>query len=839
MGKETNESSVSTMEFQGVLNNLGACLFISDAKTGELLFVNDTLKELYSLDAKALGRRCWEVLQKDTRCPCPFCPIPALEKAEGKNLVWEEHSSLINRDFKHTSSLIRLGNGRLAHLQHGVDITELKTAEKGIKKRLLQQELMAAVSQSLVSSPSENMATVINNALFMIGNYMNVSKAVLARLDTESHTLNYEYEWYNTKQGMQKLPSRSYPFVPGELVYDTFIARGDVDLVISDVEEKREYSSLLKPLGIKALIYVPVFVYSSFWGVLSIDECFSGRNWDRTDVQLIKMVANAIAGLIIRQEAEEEVQRMSSIVNSSPQYISYITPGGDFKYLNPAASDVTGYTVEELMEQGIAAIVNGDTLKTILDEYIPHILEKGIFQGEIPFVKKNREERLMEISAFLVGDQKNDIGIIAQDITEKRQLERDLIAAKEQAVQSNRAKTTFLARMSHEMRTPLNAIIGMTTIAKSSHETKKMEYCLSKIDEASVHLLGVINDILDMSRIEAGKFEIHSARFNLEEMIRRVATMMAFKLDEKKQKLVINLEQGLPLNIISDEQRLSQVLTNLLSNAVKFTPSEGTITLSVKKLKDHENFCALRVEVADTGIGIMPEQREKLFKLFEQGDGSIARKYGGTGLGLAIVKSIVELMGGEIDVESEPGKGSVFFFNIDVEQNNENIPSENTSVPAAEEQSGEARENALRYEGCHILLAEDVEINREIVISLLEDSGVAIDCAENGREAVEMYKAAPSKYGIIFMDIHMPEMDGYEATRHIRALEAKCLPKETGVFPKEIPIVAMTANVFREDVEKCLSAGMNDHLGKPIDLAELTKTMDKYLLKAAGKAQAR
>jgi PAS domain S-box-containing protein len=820
MAREIKRASVSSMELQGLLNNLGSCLFISDSVSGEILFINDALKALYNLHGDVLGKRCWEVLQKDMTGRCPFCPVPVLEKTGEKSHVWEEHNSLTDRYFKNTSSLIVLENKRIAHLQHGVDITELKDAENAIKKRLLQQELMAAISQSFVaSSPTEDLNTMINNALFIIGNYMNVSKAVLARLDSETHTLIYEYEWYNAKQGLKKLPFRSYSFESGDLVYDTFITRGDVDLVISSTDENPEYSRHLKPLRIKALIYVPVFVYGAFWGVLSIDECFTDRSWDKTDVQLIKMVANSIAGLIIRKNAEEEVRRMSSIVNSSPQYISYITPKGDYKYLNPAAQAITGYSTSELMEQGMGVILNEESRKKLLEEYIPEILEKGIFQGEIPFIKKNHEQRLMEISGFPVGVHKRDIGIIAQDITEKRQLEQDLIAAKEQAEQSSRAKGTFLARMSHEMRTPLNAIIGMTTIARSSGELEKMEYCLAKIDEASVHLLGVINDILDMSKIEAGKFELHSACFNMGEMIRRTANVMAFRIDEKKQNFVLDLDGTLPEYIVSDEQRLAQVLTNLLANAVKFTPSEGTITLSIKKAGEEDNSCTIRMEVSDTGIGIPPEQRKKLFTLFEQGDGSIARKYGGTGLGLAIVKSIIELMGGEIDVESEAGKGSAFFFTITVERG-EPVPMEAPLPESGEKAEGE---EAPKYSGCHILLAEDVEINREIVLSLLEDTGAIIDCAENCLRATEMFKAAPSKYNIIFMDIHMPEMDGYEATRHIREFE-----KESG--HPAVPIIAMTANVFREDIEKCLAAGMNDHLGKPIDLGELFKKMDAFLL---------
>ena len=390
-------------------------------------------------------------------------------------------------------------------------------------------------------------------------------------------------------------------------------------------------------------------------------------------------------------------------------------------------------------------------------------------------------------------------------------------AAKIRSDEENRSKSGFLARMSHEMRTPMNAIIGMTSLARETDDLSRIRYCLDKVSDASSHLLGVINDVLDMSKIEAGKLELSETDFPFGGMLDQVTSVINFKLEEKHQHFTVEVDPEVPAAIVADRQRLSQVITNLLSNANKFTPEGGNIGLQVRRTGGEDGMCALEIAVTDDGIGISDEQKAKLFRAFEQADGSISRKFGGTGLGLSISKSIVELMGGGIRVESEPGKGSRFIFDIRVRTG--------SADPAGEEEVRTAvrpEDVAPVFAGKHILLAEDVEINREILLALLEDTGVAIDCAENGREACEMFADNDGGYDMIFMDIHMPEVDGYEATRRIRAME---LPGAA-----TIPIVAMTANVFREDIEKCLAAGMNAHVGKPLEMTEVLGKMRQYLL---------
>jgi len=370
------------------------------------------------------------------------------------------------------------------------------------------------------------------------------------------------------------------------------------------------------------------------------------------------------------------------------------------------------------------------------------------------------------------------------------------------------------------MRTPLNAITGMTVIGRKAKDIERKNYALDKISDASTHLLGVINDVLDMSKIEANMLKLSPIEFNFEKMLQKVVAVINFRVSEKRQKLIVNLDDAIPNYIVADDQRLAQIVTNLLSNAVKFTPEEGTVTLSAFLIEEKNGLCIIQVSVSDTGIGISEEQQKILFNPFQQAESNTTRKYGGTGLGLAISKSIVEMMGGNIGIMSELGKGSVFTFTIQAKKGSY-VKSAHDAGEAADKSEAEANGIFAAYS---ILLVEDVYLNREIVRALLEPTQISIDCAENGIEAVRMFSESPDKYALIFMDVQMPEMDGYEATRRIREMD---IPKA-----KTIPIIAMTANVFKEDIDKCEAAGMDGHIGKPLDIEELLNKLRGYLLKS-------
>jgi len=587
---------------------------------------------------------------------------------------------------------------------------------------------------------------------------------------------------------------------------------------------------------------------------------------------------------------------------------------------------------------------NEAVLCSIVDKALSMIDTKAI-SGH--WVRKTYDYRIKVVEAqrpWLIGSSVlflSVLTLIAILFAKNRRDGRLFKLQAQEVLAASEAKSIFLATMSHEMRTPLNAIIGMTAIGKRSSDMEIKNYTLGKIDDASTHLLGVINDILDMSKIEANKLELSPIEFNFERMLQKVITVINFRMAEKRQKFSVNIDTKAPHLLVSDDQRLAQVITNLLSNAVKFTPQEGEISLGVSLLGKTADLCELRVEVADNGIGISPEQQKKLFSAFGQAESGISREFGGTGLGLAISKRIVELMDGRIWIESEIGKGSRLIFTIRVPYGEENLRSQLTSGVQWEdlhilavddaavmrqffggifdqlaihyevagdgqeacriirEHGGfdiyfinwrmpgmdgpeltkwiksngirgkvilfssadleEVREASLRsgadkflinpflsstiidclnecfgvsgedeshmhdnqFPGKTLLIVEDIEINREILLSLLGNTGLNIDCATNGEEAVARIEAAPEKYDAVLMDMQMPVMDGLEATRRIRAMSVpRC---------KKVPIIAMTANVFKDDIEHCLAAGMNSHIGKPINVNEMFEKLRKVL----------
>ena len=823
-----NQSNVSLSVVTSILNSMDAYLYVSDPENDKILFMNDSMIEHYGLKGQIIGKTRKEILQEGIGKRCDLCPLEKLENNPTSVVVWEEQNSITGRYYRNTDRYIQWTERKMVHLQHAIDITDIKHAEESLKKRLEQQELMSTMSQNFISD--EDMDILINNALKMTGEFMGVDKIVIAALGQDNDIIEYRYGWINNSDDTQELAVSAFPFKEGYVFYDAFIDKKLPHLSCSDTENTPEFVSFSE-FGVKSILSTPIYVSDNFWGIINIDKCFENYIWSESDIALIEMIGSVISGVILRNETKEE-----------------------------------------------------------------------------------------------------------------------LIAAKELAEESNKAKSDFLSRMSHEMRTPMNAIIGMTNIALKSTDLEKKDYCLDKISDASAHLLNVINDVLDISKIEANKFELSYAEFDFEKMLMNVTNVINFRVDEKKQNLIINVSHEMPRYVISDEYRLSQVITNLLSNANKFTPEEGTILLTANKLEELDDKIILRVEVKDTGIGINKKDQKKLFRSFEQADGGISRKYGGTGLGLAISKSIVEMMDGRIWIESEEGKGSSFIFEVQVQKSDSSqrvmLPPEinwkNLKLLVIDD-SPEVREYFLSlaeqinvhcevaadgYEACElieknkeekfniifvdwrmpgmdgieltrkikelygkntivimisatewsdiedeakaagvnsyipkplfpskivdcinhyiefqhevyvddteeqvdiidcfkgkkILLVEDVEINREIVVSMLHDTAITIESAENGIIAYEKFKNNPDRYDLILMDIHMPEQDGYVTTQKIRELN---MPEA-----KTTPIIAMTANVFKEDIDRCIAAGMNDHIGKPLNFEDVIQKLNKYL----------
>ena len=394
----------------------------------------------------------------------------------------------------------------------------------------------------------------------------------------------------------------------------------------------------------------------------------------------------------------------------------------------------------------------------------------------------------------------------------------ELRAANQRAEDATAMKSMFLANMSHEIRTPMNAVIGMAYLALKTPLSEKQRDYVNKIHHAGTSLLGVINDILDFSKIEAGRIDIEAVDFRLEDVIASVTSITAQKAQDKGLEFLVDVADAVPQHLVGDPLRLGQVIANLINNAIKFT-EQGEVYLRAELQDQVGDRATLRFSVKDTGIGMTPEQAARLFQPFSQADASTTRKHGGTGLGLTICRRLVELMGGEIWLESEPGAGSTFLFTVSV----------GVSAALARSRAGQDRtslapladRHADRLKGLRILLAEDNEINQQIAVELLEGVGATVEVANDGVEAVRkvLSQPMPSKYDVVLMDLQMPEMDGYQATQKIRS------------DPRfaSFPIVAMTAHATIEERQKCLDAGMNGHVSKPIDPASLFDTLERFV----------
>jgi len=700
----------------------------------------------------------------------------------------------------------------------------LREQGEQLKIKLEQHELISELSRGFISSGDSQ--TLVKEAIAKLGRYHNVTLVFVFAIDLQRKDMRLAYHWTADGVPPRKAIATLYEYLKSifpEILPDC----ATVPIVVCDdtASSSDPVFKSLHSINIMAVIAAPLYVDGRLWGVMCVEQGDTPRKWTQTEKGFVSMTASTIAGVIMR--------------------------------------DI--YTVK---------------LKDALHK----------------------------------------------------------------ATEASKAKSDFLSNMSHEMRTPLNAITGMTTIGKNAKDAERKDYALDKIQDASTHLLGVINDVLDMSKIEAHMLELSPIEFNFEKMLQKVATVVSFRMDEKKQKFVVRIDEKIPSTLIADDQRLAQVITNLLGNAVKFTPEEGSITLNAEFKGEKNGLYTIQVGVTDTGIGISSQQQKRLFSSFQQAESSTTRKYGGTGLGLAISKSIVEMMGGKIWIESEPGKGATFVFTIQARRGAEDkrkplldVDLNNVRVMAVDDDpdiltyfldiarryglscetaaSGEKALELVNKKGDHhiyfvdwkmpvmdgiqltrkikagdpessvvimvsaaewsaiaeeakaagvdrflskplfpsaiaeiineclgvdkrqaeetkavdingifaerrILLAEDVEINREIVQALFEPTQMNMDCAENGVEAVRMFSEAPDRYDLIFMDVQMPEMDGYEATKRIRAMDNS--------KAKTIPIIAMTANVFKEDIDKCLAAGMNSHIGKPLNFEEVMKILHSY-----------
>ncbi len=848
------------------------------------------------------------------------------------------------------------------------------------RDHLLQSTSKAA---QILLSDADDFGEALNRVLGILGEATGADRVYVWSIhpspyenDDELYTTQL-YEWSQGADPQQDLDicvnrpvSEAIP-----TWIDTFLSGKCVNSLVRDMPQLEQ--DQLSPQGIISILVAPIIFHGTVWGFIGFDDCHNERTWSEPEENILRaagtLVGTAIHNRRINDALHESENRFRMVEEATGEMLWTMDEEGRFSYVSERSIELTGYGPDELVGKDARFLYPDfrEPEKTFLSA------TEAIVRNDEQIARcKNGAERWINSSCKYVFDGDGRPSRIygnSVDTTEMREMNAELKRAKEelektnaelertarvarelaeQASKANNAKSEFLANMSHEIRTPMNAIIGMSHLVLETDLTPYQRNHVERVDYAARALLRIINDILDFSKIEAGKLEIESAMFYLEEVLRGVTDLVENRAVEKGLELVIDMGRGVPKILKGDALRLNQILTNLATNAIKFT-HKGTVKLSIFVKEEADDDIVLHFSMADTGIGMEQNQVAKLFTPFTQADTSTTRRYGGTGLGLALCKNLVELMGGRIWCESDPGKGSVFHFtahfekvalperngrwadnikdtrvlivddnittlqalrnlvhtlgcdyvetatsgsealriiqdslqtglfdivlldwkmpgmdglktahmihellkaqtppvmimvtgasNLDLRESQQKDEiaailhkpltasvlydailesfDQKASVHLAPRNPEAVYDLLEKHAGSRILLVEDNELNQMIALELLEKAGLAVEVANNGKEAIEMIGNPQNRYDLVLMDIQMPEMDGITAVRHLRGDERF----------RDLPIVAMTAHAMLQDREKSLEAGMNDHISKPIEPRELFACIAKWL----------
>lgn len=684
--------------------------------------------------------------------------------------------------------------------------------------QLLLYEAMQEVLQGLQESPAKG----IHRAFAKIGKHLGFDRIGLILLSEDGLMAEQVISW-NSEKWLYDDTTEFYSIA--QFPWFMRQIRDGQPVMISELEQippaafsEREY---FETYGIQSFAARPLYKEGKnkpvgFW---HLDATSSQTRLDNTKLSMLAPLETAILAVLNAQEqlrqTESALEERNLLLNHTDIQIWYMVNPTVYGSANEAHAHFFGKAASDMVHCEVYSVFDPVSADAFAQVNLEVFEKKQPLQREFPIKNFQQEERVLMISWNPMLDDSGEVPYIicsAHDITALKQTQQALIKAKEASEVANVAKSQFLANMSHEIRTPIHGIMGFLELLSLTPLDEPQKDFLSGARSSSDVLLHIINDILDISKIEAGKYTLEHLEFSLPAIVKNALSVIKPRSIEKKLRLTTDISSDIPEVVLGDPTRLEQVLNNLLGNAVKFT-QQGEITVSLKLKKKSSNHAFIQFEVKDTGIGIPADSLEQLFNPFTQADGSTTRKYGGTGLGLAISKELVTLMGGEMGVTSTPGEGSVFWFTVNLE-----IPQKIpllTAAPLGKEAAFTLADAYTVYP--RLLIVDDHPMNRKILSKLLEKRNIPCDVVTNGKEALTA--CLEKEYDIVFMDCQMPVMDGYESTAQIRQAEK---------MKRHTVIIAMTANAMAGDREKCLAAGMDDYISKPIQPAGIFSMIKKY-----------
>ena len=782
-----------------ILNDSDEMIQVSHANTFSMIYANETARKYTGHgDEPYLGRHCYEYMM-GLKEQCSFCPMRNL----GDRNSFETEVDNGKEVYAVKTKKI-LWEGEEVFIEYAWDVTKIRRSQQIYKSQI--KALLASIphAQGIFHMDlTEDKVISVNGSASLaiemrkLSKVNEVIKAVSQCVPGEEGALDFYYIF--CKESLLK----AYENGKTELVKDT-------DSYFDD--------GSIRPARITARLII---------------------NPDNNHLECIVYGLDVSLEVQARRKYEKERENLLAIFDTlADSYANVLLIDAEHKQIKPMK--VQG-AVNAIFSKGRDLFYDFENVKNLYVEKRVHPKDRKMMAEALSLntIRKNLEEAKEykgnysviedgqahffqfkfsrpENMEYIVGGFQNTDEIVAKQIEQEKALRDALVMAR----QANHAKTTFLSNMSHDIRTPMNAIIGFTALAQThlDHPDQVEDY-LKKIHTSSAHLLGLINEILDMSRIESGIVKLEENQVNLPGILRDLHGIIQGQIDEKKQRLLIETFELTHEDVVTDKLRLNQVLLNIVGNAIKYTDIGGTIRVGMtEKTSDRPGYAGYEFSIRDNGIGMSPEFADHIFDAFAREHTSTVSGIQGTGLGMAIAKNIVDLMDGQITVKSKLGKGTEVLVRVDLK----------IGEGVADETPDQALISHESFRGKRILLVEDNDLNREIARTILEDAGIIVDTAEDGIEAVDlMSKATEEEYDLILMDIQMPKMDGYTATREIRTLKNN--------RKANIPIVAMTANAFEEDRKKSLEAGMNGHIAKPIDIDILSKMLDQMFEKEKSK----